>query len=229
MAWFTELTHNGEDIYPKVYQAFEDEEIYKKDWVRLEIMKEFGYFCTESTRHSYEYIPHWSHSPENQKVMTRPFVEDNTYVPEWFEDMGIKKEDAESLKLIHSKEFAAGIIEAKLTNVGYKFYGNTINKGLIDNFHNGCCVEVPCLADKHGIHPCHINPLPEQCAALCRTNINMQELAAKAIRERSKEAAYHALTLDPSTMAAMDIGDMRKMFEELWDAVGGMGLLDEYK
>jgi alpha-galactosidase len=229
MSWFTKLTHKGKDIYPKVYKAFDDHEIYKKDWVRLEIMKNFGYFCTESSRHSFEYIPHFCHSEKNKKEFTRPIIEDDNYIPEWYEDMGIKKEDAQSLKLVHSKEFAAGIIEAKITNVGYKFYGNTINKGLIDNFHNGCCVEVPCLADRHGIHPCHVDPLPEQCAALCRTNINMQELAVKAIREKSKEIAFYALALDPSVQANMNIGDMRKMFEELWKVEADMGLLDEYK
>lgn len=229
MSWFTKLTYNGKNIYPKLMKAAEDKKLYKKDWVRFEIMKEFGYFCTESTRHSFEYMPYFCHSKKNKKMMTRPFVEEGDYEPEWFEDMGIKKSDANSLKLIHSKEFAAGIVEAKLTNVGYKFYGNTINKGLIDNFHNGCCVEVPCLADRHGIHPCHVDPLPEQCAALCRTNINMQELTVKAIRERSRETAYHAVTLDPSVCANMDICDARKMFDELWKLEADMGLLKEYK
>lgn len=228
MSWFTKLTHKGKDIYPDIYKVFDDEKIYKKDWVRLEIMKEFGYFCTESSSHCFEYIPHFSHSKTNQKKFTRKTIEENNYTPAWYEDMGLKKEDADSLKLIHSKEFAAGIIEAKITDKSYKFYGNTINKGLIDNFHQGCCVEVPCLADRHGIHPCHVNPLPEQCAALCRTNINMQELAVKAIRDRCKETAFHALALDPSTMAHMDIGDMRKMFNELWQKESDMGLLDEY-
>lgn len=229
MSWFTKLTHKGVDIYPKLREAADDAKIYEKDWIRLEIMKRFGYFCTESTRHCFEYIPHFCHSEKNKKEFTRPFIEDNDYLPEWYEDMGIRKEDAASLKLIHSKEFAAGIFEAKITNVGYKFYGNTINNGLIDNFHRGCCVEVPCMADMHGIHPCHVEPLPEQCAALCRTNINMQELAVKAIRENSKEAAFHALALDPSVCANMDIDDARKMFEELWKLESDMGLLNEYK
>lgn len=120
-------------------------------------------------------------------------------------------------------------MEGKIANHPYKFHGNVINHGLIDNFHNGCCVEVPCLADRHGIHPCKVDPLPEQCAALCRTNINMQELAAKAIKTRSKETAFQALALDPSTCAACDIDDMRKMFDELWELEAGMGLLDYYE
>lgn len=233
MAWFTKVTHNGEDCYPALRKAIENKEfsnteLCEGDWVRFEILKHFGYFCTESSRHSNEYVPYFMHRDIAREKMRRPIVENDDYGFQWFEDMGIKKSDAKSMKLLHSREFAAGIVEAKVADHPFKFHGNVINHGLIDNIHDGCCVEVPCLADRHGFHPCHVDPLPEQCAALCRTNINTQELAAKAIRERSKEAAFLAIALDPTVQREISLDDARAMFEELWKFESDMGLLDSY-
>ena len=70
------------------------------------------------------------------------------------------------------------------TGIPCRINGNVKNNGLITNLLRGCCVEVPCLIDKSGIHPCYIGDLPPQCAALNRTNINVQELGVKAAVEK---------------------------------------------
>ena len=82
--------------------------------------------------------------------------------------------------------------------------------------------KVPCLVDACGIHPCHVGDLPDQCAALCRTNVNVQQLAVRAALNRDREAAYHALLLDPITAAALSLDKARDMFEELWQAEGDL-------
>ena len=83
------------------------------------------------------------------------------------------------------------------------------------------------MTDGQGIHPCRVERLPAQCAALCRTNINVQELTVKAVLERDPEAAFHALLLDPITAAALPFGKARELFEEMWAAE--KHLLDWYK
>ena len=87
-------------------------------------------------------------------------------------------------------------------------------------------MEVPCIADGNGIHPYIIGDLPVACASLCRSNVNYQEIAVHAIRERSKELAFQALLMDPITQAKLTIKQARAMFEELWKAEGE--LLAEY-
>ena len=57
MAWFLDLSINGEDLYPRLRDCLHDPEIFEKDPVRCEIFKHFSYFVTESSRHMAEYIP----------------------------------------------------------------------------------------------------------------------------------------------------------------------------
>jgi len=71
---------------------------------------------------------------------------------------------------------------------------------------------------RSGIHPCYIGELPPQCAALNRTNINVQELAMLAAIEKEKTLVYQALLLDPLTSALLTIEETRQMVDELFDA-----------
>jgi alpha-galactosidase len=72
------------------------------------------------------------------------------------------------------------------------------------------------MADGEGVHPCAVGALPPQLAALNRSNIAVQELAVLAATERSREAAFHAVALDPLTAAVVPLDKIRQMFEEMW-------------
>ena len=122
--------------------------------------------------------------------------------------------------LASSHEYASLIIEARLTDKPFAFNGNVMNHGSITNLPERCCVEVPCLADREGVHPTYVGDLPAQLAALNMTNVAVQELAVQAVLDRDKEAAFHACALDPLTAATVSLPDIRKMFEELWEAEG---------
>jgi alpha-galactosidase len=95
---------------------------------------------------------------------------------------------------------------------------NVKNKGFITNLPEGCCVEIPCLVDKEGIHPCYVGDLPPQCAALNRTNINVQEMAVRGIVEKDKTKIFQAILLDPLTGAVLTIDETRKMVDEIFKA-----------
>ena len=94
-------------------------------------------------------------------------------------------------------------------------YGNVPNHGLITNLPAGCCVEVPCLVDANGVQPTAVGPLPPQCAALNRTNVNVQELAVEAALAGEREHIYHAVMLDPLTGALLTLDQIRAMVDEL--------------
>ncbi|HJA93770.1 MAG TPA: alpha-glucosidase/alpha-galactosidase, partial [Candidatus Eisenbergiella merdipullorum] len=92
--------------------------------------------------------------------------------------------------------------------------------GLIDNLVPDACVEVPCLVDGEGIHPCHMGRLPVHLAGMNMTNINMQLMAIEAAKSRNIEDIYRAAMLDPHTAAELSIDDIRSLCDELIEAHG---------
>jgi alpha-galactosidase len=140
----------------------------------------------------------------------------------------IHARQAEHYQLIHDEidgksdiefsrthEYCSQIIHAIETNTPHVINGNVVNTGLITNLPQGCVVEVPCLVDGLGIHPCYVGELPPQCAALNRTNINVQELAVKGALEQDVDAIYRAVQLDPLTASKLTLEQARQMTDEL--------------
>jgi alpha-galactosidase len=93
--------------------------------------------------------------------------------------------------------------------------GNVINTGLIDNLPQDGCVEVTCLVDRNGIQPTHFGRLPVQLAAIDQQHMAIHDLMATAVLEGNREAAFHALLLDPLSAAVCSPQEIREMFEEL--------------
>jgi alpha-galactosidase len=178
----------------------------KRILFRSEIMKHTGYFTTESDRHIVEYVPWFQHI---DKSILKPYVDITMNIKNkrhhWYEDMGVTIDQADSFDLTLSHESASGIIEGMVKGKPYTFSGNVINKGYIENLPNGICVEVPCTADRNGIHPHTVGRLPTICAALNMTNINEQQLLIEAIIEQDRNKAFQALLLDPVTQAKLSM------------------------
>ncbi len=118
-------------------------------------------------------------------------------------------------------------MEAMVTGVPYKIGGNVINEGLISNLPADACVEVPCLVDDMGVHPCRVGRLPVQLAALNMTNINTQLMTIEAAVTRKKEAIYQAAFLDPHTAAQLTMDEIVAMCDDLIEAHGDY--MKEYK
>ena len=139
---------------------------------------------------------------------------------------GWKKEYAEMQEKgvkehTRSREYASRILEACVTGNPDKIGGNVLNTGhLITNLPENACVEVPCLVDGYGVHPCHVGTLPVQCAAMNMTNINVQLLTIEAAHTLKREHIYQAAMLDPHTGSELDIDTIKKMVDELIDAHG---------
>ena len=222
LAWFLEATHNGEDVYPKIREAATNPEVRDPESIRFELMDNFGYFPTESTRHDGEYV--WWYQHEQERLEwgweRTQGIRDKRH--SWYEDMGVKVEQAETLELIRTHEYASAIMEATVTGEPFRFNGNVMNNGLITNLPPGCCVEVPCMVDHLGVHPCVVGDLPPQIAALCRANVSVQELTVRAILDRNPEAAFQALAVDPSTAAVLTLKRTRELFNEMWEAEGDL-------
>ena len=152
----------------------------KNDLVRHEIMHRFGYYNTESSEHTAEYSPYFIKSgyPELIERFNIPLDEYPRRCVNQIAGWKALREKVTSAAVEHtiSKEFGMRIIRAMVNGEPYLLHGNVLNGGLIPNLPQNACVEVPCLIDGNGLTPCRFGELPEQCAALNRTNINVQNI-----------------------------------------------------
>lgn len=231
--WLLKVVKDGKDLYPLIREKAAKRKEKHNDMVRYEIMKRFGYYVTESSEHTSEYLPYFIKAkyPELIDSFNIPLDEYPrrciNQIKSWEEQ---KKWLCENKNLHHerSREYASRIIEAMETNLPYKIGGNVLNEGgLIENLPREAVVEVPCLVDASGVSPCHVGRLPEQLAALNRTNINVQLMTIEAARTRKKEAVYQAALLDPHTSSELSIDDTIALCDALFEAHGSW--LPEYK
>ena len=228
LAWFTQLERQGQDLYPLLRQRIQEHpEIYEQDPVRFELMKHLGAFPTESSGHVSEYVPYFRKRPDLLKKYTRPGYrgESGFYAnnwPRWREEADQEIRDYLAGKaeytLERGPEFASYIMEAMETDTPTVIYGNVPNTGLIDNLPQDGVVEVACLVDRKGIQPTHFGPLPTQLAILDAQHMAFHDLAATAVLEQDREAAVHALMVDPLTAAVCSLEEIRAMFDEMVEA-----------
>ena len=229
MAWLLEIKDkNGNDLYPDIksrvdaYLANPE----AKNKVRMEYIKNFGYYCTESSEHNAEYNMFYIKSKYPQLIEKYNIPLDE-YPRRCIRQIeGWKKEYAELQKTgvkehERSNEYASRIMQAMTEGTTLQIGGNVLNSSrLISNLPEEACVEVPCLVNGRGVNPCYVGALPVQCAAMNMTNINVQLLTIEAAVTKKKEHIYQAAMLDPHTGSELDIDTIKKMVDELIEAHG---------
>lgn len=232
-AWFLEFRRGKQDVYPLIWKAIERQEVLNQEPVRIDLMKYFGYFVTESSGHASEYAPYFRKSARMVEEELAPrfkderdfwfdFARTGGYLRECLARINQSAEEyrelidgARPIPTVRTHEYGSAIIEAMETNIPARVNGNVPNDGLITNLPDGCCVEVPCMVDANGIQPTVIGDLPPQLAALNRTNVNVQSLAVEACLGGDVEAVYHAIMLDPLTAAVCTLPQIRAMVDEM--------------
>ena len=231
-AWLLEITKDGKDMYPEIKRlALENPDKYPNDKVRMEVMKRFGYYITESSEHNAEYMPFFIKDkyPELIEKFNIPLDE---YPRRCIEQIANWEKQRDQLTkdphLTHTRthEYASYIMEAMETNKPYKIGGNVLNNGLITNLPRNAVVEVPCMVDKSGVNPTYIGDLPEQCAAMNRTNINVQLLTIEAAITKRKDYIYQAAFMDPHLQSELSIDHIVSLCDDL--IVAHEGWLPEY-
>jgi len=230
MAFFLDYKYRGRDAYPYLFNLLNNPS-FSQDKVRFEMMRRLGYFVTESSEHQSEYTPHFIH---HGKPMIKKFgipIDEylrrcESIIATW------KKAEAELIGEDggievnpQTHEYGSFIIHSMETNTPRVIYGNVPNRGLITNLPDRCCVEVPVLVDAQGLQPTHIGDLPPQLAAICRTNVNVQELTVAAALTGKREHIYHAVMTDPHAAATLPLDKIWAMCDELIEAHQKVGLL----
>lgn len=209
----------------------------QRDLIRKDMCLNFGAFITESSGHLSEYLPYYRKSNAGRKLLRTRYDGGSRFYatnwPEWRrkadENRGRLVRGEDSIKIERSWEYASWIIEAREKDQPIRIHGNVMNNfgdmgnggRLITNLPDDGAVEVACMIDRNGIHPTRYGALPRQMAHVCASNMAFFDLAAQACITKSKEAAIHALMLDPLTSAMLTPGQIRRMGHEIFDAESG--------
>jgi alpha-galactosidase len=228
-AFYTEYRWKGKDAYPLIKEAvLQRPEIYNEEHVRNEMFLLLDYYPTESSGHNSEYNAWFRKRPDLIKkyctkgtgwnpgvhahILSDYQKRKDTWVKEIEEWLAEDKID-----LNRGHEYAAFIFNAIFGDKTlFKFNGNVLNHGLIDNLPQGACVEVPVLASLKGLEPVKIGMLPPQIAALVHTSSICEELAVEGSLTGDPRKVYQAIAFDPLTSAVLGIHEIKEMTAKMF-------------
>ncbi len=229
MTWYISVKHKGEDLNPKLLAALEaDPETAKREKVRIDMMRHFGYFSTESNGHLSEYVPWYrKHTDKIRKYIdlgvwidgeTGGYLRVCTEGRNWFETdfpNWLAAPPFEYKAEKRSSEHGSYIIESLETGRIYRGHFNVVNNGTITNLPDDCVVEVPGYVDGNGISIPKVGDLPLGCAACCNSNVSVQRLAVEAGAKGDITLLRQAMMLDPLTGACLEPDAIIQMTDEL--------------
>ena len=229
MTWYLSVKHHGQEMNNKLLQAFQaDPEVARSEKVRIDVLKRFGYFCTESNGHLSEYLP-WYRKRVDEiykwiDMGLWKYGETGGYLRvckegrNWFETdfpNWLKEPPRRYIYEKRGKEHGSYIIESIETGRIYRGHFNVVNKGYISNLPSDCVVEVPGYVDTFGVHPTVIGDLPMGCAAACLSNITVQRLALYAAMNADIMLLRQAMMMDPLVGAVCDTNEIWQMTDEM--------------
>ncbi|MEN6644063.1 MAG: alpha-glucosidase/alpha-galactosidase [Armatimonadia bacterium] len=227
--WYVRVEHKGEDLTGKILEAFENHpELSKTEKVRIDMMRRFGYFSTESNGHLSEYVPWYRKRPEEIEKWidlgswingeTGGYLRVSTEGRNWFEHdfpnwMKEPPWTFEPDKRGH--EHGSYIIESMETGRLYRGHFNTVNRGVITNLPDDCVIEAPGYVDALGLHMPVIGDLPLGPAAVCNASVSVQRLAVEAAVHGDDQLLRQAMMMDPLTGAVCNPPEIWQMVDEM--------------
>ncbi len=225
MTWLLELSRHGVDLYEDLRALARSADLeHHEESVRLELLRRFGYFVSESSVHNAEYYAWFLRPgvPVPNGVRVREYLYRLDDLEREFTLEQSAADDGEVRPPEPpSDEYAPQVIAALEENRTYRFMGNVANEGaMVVNLPTNCCVEVPCFVDGRKIVPGVVGAIPEQCAALNRSAVNVQLLAVQGILTRNRDAIYQAALVDPLLSTQLTTDETVALVDELIDAHG---------
>jgi len=222
-AWLLRWERDGRSLYPALDERIAaDPELRRR--VRVDMYRRLGYYPTETSEHSSEYVPWYLRDEREVERLRIPvgvylgISEDN--VAE-YEDTRARLARGERLALEDgATEYAPQVIHSVVTGAPRTIHGNVANRGLIGNLPAGAAVEVPCSVDELGVHPQRVGDLPPQCAALNRAFLSVCELTVRAGLDEDPRLVRQAAMLDPNAAASLRVDDIWSMCDALTEAHG---------
>jgi alpha-galactosidase len=227
--WYIQIRHHGQELTGQLLEAMErDPEVRRTEKVRIDMLRRFGYFSTESNGHLSEYVPWYRKRPDDLlnwvdlgcwiNGETGGYLRVCTEGRNWFEHdfpnwmqappFTFRPED-------RGHEHGSYIIEALETGRVYRGHFNVPNRGVITNLPADAIVEVPGYIDGNGVNIPMVGDLPMGCAAVCNTSISVQRLAVEAAVHGDEQLLRQAMLLDPLTGAVCNPPEVWQMADDM--------------
>ncbi len=238
--WYIQAKHNGKDLTAGLLEAFEQHPDYSRtEKVRIDMLRRFGYYSTESNGHLSEYVPWYRKRPDEiqewidlgswingetggyLRVCTEGRNWFETDFPNWMKDPALAYEVEK-----RSQEHGSYIIEGLETGRVYRGHFNRVNNGVITNLPNDAVIEAPGYADANGISMPVVGDLPLGPAAVCNVSISVQRLAVEAAVHGDDQLLRQAFMMDPLVGAVCNPREIWQMVDEM--LVAGEAWLPQY-
>lgn len=227
--WYIQIKHKGEDLTGKLLEAFEKHPEYSKtEKVRIDMLRRFGYYSTESNGHLSEYVPWYRKNPDEihdwidlgvwingetggyLRVCTEGRNWFETDFPNWLKDPALEYKPEN-----RSEEHGSYIVEGLETGRIYRGHFNVVNNGVITNLPDDAVIEAPGYVDANGIHMPVVGDLPLGCAAVCNASISVQRLAVEAAVTGDDQLLRQAMMMDPLVGAVCNPNEIWQMVDEM--------------
>jgi len=215
-SWLLRWEHGGADLYPRLRERLDgDPELRRR--VRMDLYSRLGYFPTETSEHSSEYVPWYLHADSEVERLRIPVGDYLRISRDNLDEYARVRADVLAGKPLDlhrdATEYAPQVIHSMETGVLRRIHANVANRGLISNLPEGYAVEVPCVVDRLGVRPERVGALPAQCAAVNRPFVSVGELTVRAAIEGDPRMVRQAAMVDPNTAATLTL-------DEIWDLCG---------
>jgi alpha-galactosidase len=227
--WFIKVQWRGMDMLPRLLELFEAHPTYRQtEKVRIDVLRRFGYYSTESNGHLSEYLPwyrkrldeisRWIDLSDWINGETGGYLRVCTEGRNWFETdfpNWLREEPQPISTRRRSEEHGSYIIEALETGRIYRGHFNVVNHDHITNLPNGCVIEIPGYVDKNGINMPVVGDLPLACAATCSTSVRVQQMAMEAAVHGDLTLLKQAMLHDPLVGAVCNPEEVWQMTDEM--------------
>ncbi len=224
-AWVLRWERNGQSLYPTLDERIAaDPELRRR--VRVDMYRRLGYYPTETSEHSSEYVPWYVRHPaevERLRINIGEYVSISEANLAEYRRVRTELAGSEELPIdTSSTEYAPQVIHSLETGTTRVISANVANEDLITNLPNGVAVEVPTTLDALGAHPMRVGELPPQCAALNRSFLGPVDLAVRAYTDGDPRLVRAAAMVDPNTAATLTVDQIWELCDELTTAHGNL-------
>lgn len=227
--WYIQAVWRGMNMIPQMLSMFENHPTYREtEIVRIDVLRRFGYYSTESNGHLSEYLPwyrkrvdeieQWIDLSSWINGETGGYLRVCTEGRNWFET-DFPNWLAEDPPVIgpgnRSEEHGSYIIEGLETGRIYRGHFNIVNQGHITNLPDGCIIEIPGYVDKTGVNMPVIGDLPMACAATCSASVHVQQMGMEAAVHGDVALLKQTMLHDPLVGAVCNPEEVWQMTDEM--------------
>ena len=226
--WYISVKYKGQDMTGKILDAFEKHPVFSKtEKVRIDMLRRFGYYSTESNGHLSEYVP-WYRKRLNE---IKKWIDMSSWINgetggylrvcmegrHWFETDFPNWMKGEPLKFgpqHRGHEHGSYILEGLETGRVYRGHFNVVNRGCITNLPPDAIIEAPGYVDGNGLSMPIVGDLPLGCAAVCNASISVQRMAVEAAVRGDDTLLREAMMMDPLVGAVCNPPEIWQMVDE---------------